>query len=194
MKIVSSVDNRAYAIVALDNLQPGEDSAAQLRIGETACAFDIENGRQVAWLQFDMTNEEAGLFLDINIRDEEMICSANDVGLTRLAEILVETLVNDTGTLGGLDEDETQRAIHNPCIAQAVEINTFLIVRDINTANLVVVRINGVAIGCRCWMRGAQIDEVRHKKRIASYGQTNEYINNPRRHSPQEFAGVPTGS
>ena len=76
MKIVSSVDNRAYAIVALDNLQPGEDSAAQLRIGETACAFDIENGRQVAWLQFDMTNEEAGLFLDINIRDEEMICRA----------------------------------------------------------------------------------------------------------------------
>ena len=90
--------------------------------------------------------EEACLGSRVSIGHEKMVGTADKVVLACLIEIVVEVVVEQGGSLGGLDEDEADGVVLDAGIAQLLPLDGGLIVADVQSPDVVTFGINGFAV------------------------------------------------
>ena len=148
LKFIIGVDDGLDVVVLLDNVQPLQHRRLELVIGLVlGFVLHVEHGWQVAVLQLHLTEEVLCLTVGRRVNAVEMVGTTGEPILTGLVEILTEILVGLRRAFGGLDHHETDgTAVNHTFVLQFVPIDMSLVVGDVNTVNLIPIRIADVTI------------------------------------------------
>ncbi len=143
---IAGIDDGRHAHGLLDNAKPSENIVLELGQGLAAPLLDVDHGRQVALDEVDLTEEKFGLAACVAARLVVVISPANKAVLARTEKVVVEVLIDEGDTLGGLHEDEAKGMAANPGITQFLPVDTALVVTDIDAHDLKPFGIVGFAI------------------------------------------------
>ena len=146
LEFVACVEDGFDTIVLLHDVQPLANSFLQLLRVEIASFLDVEDWRQIALFEVDLLDEESGLSARVDIRDEEMIGTTNDIVLACLVEVFVEILVDKALALRCLDEDEAHGLPADVGVTKPFPRDAVLIVADVEAAHFIALGIDGVAV------------------------------------------------
>ena len=91
---------------------------------------------------------ESGLLGCINARNKEMISPSYEVVFFSPEEIVIEIVVVELLALCSLYNDETHRIVVDRCVSKFFPFNICLVMADVNTTDIVSLRIRGLSINC----------------------------------------------
>ena len=188
LKFIIGIDDGLDAIVFLDDAQPLQHALLEL-LGRLllGLVLHVEHGRQVAFLELHLADEEVGLVASGGMDAIEMIGAACKSMLAGLMEVVAEVLVDTTGTLGSLDHDKPDGAlVDESLVAQLVPVDVALVMADVNAVNLVARRIADVAVqGTPTETEGADEDVV-EEINVKRQNGTTAYPHRPTGHELQQ--------
>ena len=109
-----------------------------------------------------------------------MIGATGEAILPCLMEVITEIVINDTGTLRRLHEDKAHRVlVDDTIILQFCPVDRTLVMTDINTMNLVTLRITDIAIKGTPTEAEWTDKDIIEEKDIERHNQTAAYPPRP---------------
>ena len=150
LKFKIGIEDGLHPIVLLDKVKPLQDRSLELCISLIlGLVLHIEHRGQIAILEFHRLDEMIGLLLCRSMNAVEMVGSAGKAILASLEEIIAEVLIGLGGTLRSLDHDKADGALVDAAVVlEVIPVNTALMVRDVDTVDLIAFRIVDGTIEC----------------------------------------------
>ncbi len=132
----------------LYDIEPLQNAGGKLLIGlMLGLVLNVQNRRQVAILQFGMTDKKLCLLLGGRIDAIEMIGTTRETIFTGLMEIVLKVLVNTRGTLSGLNHDKANGClVDESSFTEFIPVNASLVVADVDAVDFVAVGIVDLTI------------------------------------------------
>ena len=135
-------------VMILHDLKPFQNTRLELFVRLVlGFMLHVKDRRKVPILQFHMFDEILRLCLGRRVDTIEMVGTTGEAILTSLIEVVLKILVNDTGTLSRLDIHEANGILVDlSVVLQFLPVNLPLMVTDIDTMNLIALRVTGIPI------------------------------------------------
>ena len=142
------VDNRFYLIIPLHRLKPENNRALELLISLVlGFMLHIKHWRQVAILQFHVFDEMCSLLIGWCMNTIEMIGTSGKSVFTSLIKVISEVLIQLCGAFCGFDHHKTDGTLIDAAIIlQLIPVDTSLMMRNVDTMNLIAVGIVHISI------------------------------------------------